>query len=291
MSEDYFIPCARVRFTTEDDVLIDGLWFGPRKAKNVIILVHGLASSVFSMSALVRTLATKDTAVMTFANRGTEKIYKMRYASKQKWKLVGGAHEKFTDCVHDLQGAVDFATRQGARSIYLAGNSTGCQKAVYWAHKKAGRGVKGLVLLAPISDHAYAVKATPKKLLQKALALSRKLVRAGRPHELLPRSLWPEVQDAQRFLSLYSGDSREEIFTYWAPNRKPSVLSSVKLPVLAMLAEHDEYADRPAEEMADWFLKHIYEGEVRVIGKVGHSFKGAEKKVANIIKQWSRENS
>ena len=70
MKEDYFIPCHRVRFETPKKVLLDGLWFGPKKPTQVIVFVHGLSSSTFSMSSLVNALTYDNTAVLTFNNRG-----------------------------------------------------------------------------------------------------------------------------------------------------------------------------------------------------------------------------
>ena len=251
MKGDYFIPCRRVRFETPKKVLLDGLWFGPKKPEQVIVFVHGLSSSTFSMSSLVNALTDENTAVLTFNNRGFEKVSKMRLAGKRKWILVGGAHEVFTDCLDDINGAVRFVQGKGVRTVYLAGSSTGCQKSVYWAYKSKKKGVKGLILLAPLSD--YTISKDDKEKVGRALKVAKRLVRAGKHHELLPLSVWPQLQDAQRFLSLYSGDSQEEIFTYWDPKRKAKTLESVRLPVLVLLAEKDEYADRPAQKIGDWF--------------------------------------
>ena len=271
MKEDYFIPCHRVRFETPKKVLLDGLWFGPKKPTQVIVFVHGLSSSTFSMSSLVNALTYDNTAVLTFNNRGFEKVSKMRLAGKRKWILVGGAHEVFTDCADDIQGAVNYVSGKRIKNIYLAGRSTGCQKSVFWAYKSKQGKVKGLVLLAPLSD--YTMSKDDKQKVAKAIKLAKRLVRAGKGHELLPLSVWPQLQDAQRFLSLYSGDSEEEIFTYWDPKRNPKTLRSVKLPILVLLAEKDEYADRPAKKIGDWFAEYLKIGdEIVVVPKVGHSF-------------------
>jgi pimeloyl-ACP methyl ester carboxylesterase len=291
MESDYFIPCFRVRYTTPDNVLIDGLWFGPQRAKRAVAVVHGLSSSPFSLSVLVKQLTDKETAVLTFANRGLEKISKMRRAGKQKWKLVGGAHEVFTDSVFDIQGTVDFLSARGVKDIYLLGQSTGCHKSIYWASRKKKRtqNVRGIILLAPLSDYSYAVKNNKKNNLAKATKLARTLVRSGKKHELLPVSVWPELQDAQRFLSLYTPNSVEEIFTYGQPKKAPRTLRRVMLPLLTILAEKDEYGSVPAKYIADWFIRWMQNGRVVVVPKVGHSFKGAEKAVAKTVREFMKE--
>ncbi len=264
--------------------MLDGLWVGPKKAKRVVVWVHGLGSTMFRKLGIADHLVDPRTAVLIFNNRGHDKIARA-WTTGGKTLKAGSVHEVFTDCVDDIEGAIRFAKSQGAKEVYLVGHSTGCQKSAYWASKK-GKGVKGLVLLSPISDYASERMTSGKKKLGRAEKLARELVRKGRPHELLPERTWgwPWIADAQRFLSLYTGDSSEEVFTYWDPKRTPRTVRSIKLPILVVLGEKEEYADRPIEDIAAWFTKHLKEtDEVHVLKGTGHSFRGAEKRVAKGI--------
>ena len=284
-------PCFAIDdITTPKGYSLRGLWFGPKKPRRLIIWVHGLSSSTFSMLHVVRELADGKTAVLTFNNRGAEKIIDVRKEGKKAKSLrAGSAHEVFTECVDDIQGAINFARKNGVKKIYLAGHSTGCQKSIYWAYVKKGIGIKGIILLAPVSDYAGALAKYGKNKLEKAAAYARRLVKRGKPDELLPRSVWSEeLNDAQRFLSLYTPDSIEEIFSYAQPKKNPRVFKSVSTPILAMLAAEDEFADRPAPELAAWFEKHSRSKRFKsaVIPAVHHGFKGAERKVAKIIKEF-----
>jgi alpha-beta hydrolase superfamily lysophospholipase len=279
-------PCYHVEIVTPKKVLLNGLWFGPKKAHTVILWVHGLGSSAFSKLAIADKLCARDTAVLMFNNRGSGTVSRATKAGK---RLLGGsAHEVFTDCVDDIQGAINSAHRNGARNIFLAGHSTGCQKSIYWAYKRHGRGVKGIILLAPVSDYAGAIANHGKKKIERVARFAQSLIRLGKPHELIPRSLWSEeLDDAQRFVSLYTPNSIEEIFSYVQPKKNPRVLKSVKTPILVLWAEKDEFADRPAKRAAAWFDANIQAPhKVTVIPNVKHSFKGGEKKVASAIRTW-----
>lgn len=282
-------PCFHVEIETPKKVLLNGLWFGPPKAKTVYIWVHGLSSTIFSKLDIVDELRSKDTAVLTFNNRGHDQVATVSTTSGKRIR-GGSAHEKFTDSVDDIEGAIRMVRKNGAQRVFLVGHSTGCQKSVYWGMKK-GKGVKGIILLAPISDYAATVMLDGKPAIKRAMSVARRLIRAKRQHELLPENVWSQslLADAQRFVSLYGGSGPEEIFTYWDPERRPKALQNLRLPVLALLAERDEYADRPAAEMAGWFLKHIYEGEVDIVPATGHAFKGAEAHVARAINRWASE--
>jgi len=283
--------CFHVEIVTPKKVALNGLWIGPRLAKRAVIWVHGLGSSMFSKIAIADAIVDKQTAVLVFNNRGHDKVASGS-SGKNKRVRHGAAHERFTDCIDDIEGAIRFARKAGAKKLFVAGHSTGSQKATYWA-AKSGRGVRGIVLLAPMSDYAAELKDTGKRKISRALKSARSLIRTGRPHELIPENIWKWslMADAQRFESLYSGSGPEEIFTYWDPKRRPKILQEVRKPTLVLLAERDEYADRPAKPIAAWFSNHVRAPHrVIIVPKVKHSFKGAEKKVASAIHRFMKES-
>lgn len=282
--------CHVADFRTPDGVLLNTLWFGPTKPKRAIIWVHGLGSSAFSKLDIVERLVDQQTAVLTFNNRGHGSVNRISRAESKKGEYIGGAHEKFTDCVDDVQGAVNFARRAGAKEIYLVGHSTGCQKIVYWGHRKRGRGVKGLILLAPISDYAAGIKLHGKVKIERVALLARAMIRRGRGRELIPQKVWnEELDDAYRFLSLYTPDSIEQsIFPYFDEARPAHIFGSVHLPVLAVFAARDEFADRPADKLAAWFEDRTASQyfSATIASRANHGFKNAEAFVARAVHNW-----
>lgn len=281
-------PAHVIEIETPKKYLLNGLWFGPEKPKTAIIWVHGLASSAFSKLSIVEKLVGDDTGVMTFNNRGHDTVTRvLRLKGKKTDKiLAGGAHEVFTDCFDDIQGAVDFARKQGAKKIFLAGHSTGSQKSAYFASKK-GKEIDGIILLAPMSDYAGAVH-TDAAGVKKGVAAARKLVAAGKEHAIVPGS-WA---DAQRYLSLNTEESLEEIFSYAFPKKTPKTYRAVKTPLLVLLPEDDEYRDRPMKEIATWFetQQRSKRFVLRIFKGADHSFSGHEVAAAKAIREWISAN-
>ncbi len=278
-------PCFAFEFETPKGYTMRALWFGPKKVKRVVIFVHGLGGSAFSMARVLDGIVSKDTAVLSFNNRGFEMVTVLRRKDSEK-ERGGAAHEIFTDSLDDIQGAVNFAWRQGVRDVFLAGHSTGCQKSVYWGYKK-GKGVKGIILFAPISDYEAELFRQGKKKFEQMTKRARALVAQRTPHELVSRSLWYEVLDAQRLVSLYTPHTPENVFPYGRQAQKPVALRSLKIPVLVLWAEKDEYADRAAKEIAQWFDANIRSRHrVVVVPKVGHGFKGGERIVAREVNEF-----
>lgn len=281
-------PAHVVEITTPKKYLLNGLWLGPRRPRQCIIWIHGLGSSAFSKLGIMELLVDKKTSVLTFNNRGHDKVTSISRTDGKR--IRGGAvHEVFTDCVDDIQGAINFAKRQGARSIVLVGHSTGCQKAVYWASKK-GRGVKAVVILGPMSDYAAEKMAQGLNAIKRAEKVAREYVRRGKKQVLLPENVWrwPWIADAQRFLSLYSGNGAEEIFTYWDPSRNPRTLKSLRMPILVFLAGREEFSKQSPKKIAAWFESHVHKGHVVIVPRVKHSFRGGEKRVAAEVRRWMK---
>lgn len=276
-----------VRIMTPKGAMLYGYWIGALRPKRVVVWVHGLGSSMFSKYKIGKMLAQNGTAVLMFNNRGHDKVASIQVG--KKYVRAGAAHEIFTDSADDIQGAINFARRQGKPQVFLAGHSTGCQKSMYWASKR-GKGVKGVIILAPMSDFAAERMAQGTRALKRAETLAKHLVRKGKKHQMLPEDVWrwPWVADAQRFLSLYTGNSEEEIFTYWDPSRSPRALRSVKIPTLVLLAEKEEFSDIAAKKIAAWFEKHLRKGKVVIVPRAKHSFKGGEGEVVRAIQQFMR---
>lgn len=285
-----------IKITTPKKVLLNGIIFGPEKPKNIFIFIHGLASNLFFNIDLYEKLCNKDTAVLAFNNRGTgiiSGVKKMTTKNKKGFEYVdaGMAHEIFTDCYDDIEGAVMEAKKTGAKNIYLIGHSTGCQKSVYYLSKNKKHKISGVIILAPMSDFADVHTFTDKKVYNRALNLSTKLIAKGKGHELLPLNIWPRLVDAQRFVSLFTPDSVEEIFSY-ATNREPKLLKKIKEPILAIMAGEDEHKDRPISEITDWFHRNLAtkKYDIKVVEKSMHNFSGYSEELGKIIKTWKKNN-
>jgi len=289
-------PTQIVKFPTPDKLLLNGLWFGPDKSKKVFIFIHGLTGSFLSGTGLnlFPHLIAKGSSVLSFNNRGHDIVARIKKIDKRKKKgyssqTLGMVFEKFTDCVFDIQGAINFAKARGAKEIFLMGHSTGSQKSVYYLSRKGRqKQVKGVILLSPMSDYAGSLKENGQEKIKEAVSFANKLIKKNTPNELLPTSVWPYINSAQRFLSLNTPDSEEEIFCYAHPNKKPVTLRKIKIPILIVLAGKDEHRDRPIKQIAKWFSKNLRRknATVKTVESADHSFTQKEREVAGIINPW-----
>lgn len=286
--------CEVVELVTKDKLKLNGLWFGPEKPKQTLIFVHCLGGSAFGHHDWLVPLINKKTSILFFSNRGNSVVSRIKKLDERKKKgytsvKTGQSFEVFTDCKYDLQTAVDLAKDRGTKDIYLVGHSTGCQKSIYYLSKRGKQKyIKGVILLCPISDYSGMLKEKSEEELNDIAKYARKMISLNKGNELLPEHKWGSLLSAKRFLSLYTPNSIEEIFSYLDPDKKPSILHKVKVPILAIFAEKDEYADRPAKEIADWFEDNSKSKNltIKIIKDALHSFQGKDKEVSTSISTW-----
>lgn len=163
----------------------------------------------------------------------------------------------------------------------------------YYLTKKQPIKVKAGILLAPLSDYALIKKAVEPTVLKKAELEARRLVKAKRGDEFLGAKYWPTLISAQRFISLYTASSQEEIFSYSHKLDKGNRLGKIDKPILVISAEQDEYADREVVEINQWFnqqLKHP-QAETKLVAQADHGFRGKEKVVKEMMLTWLKNIS
>lgn len=283
-----------VDFITPDQLQLRGLWAGNSNASTVYIFIHGLASDVFA-GRMIHGLVSDSVSVFSFSNRGAgvlSRLKKLNPNLPKGYESVSGgmALEVFEESVQDIEGAIQFAKARGAQRIFLVGHSTGCHKSVFYLSRTHNmQNITGVILLAPLSDYSAITHLEDKNQYETALAYAMKEVREGRMNQLIPEELWPSaLMSAQRFISLYTPESEEEIFTY-STEKQPETFRSVHLPMIAVFAGADEYGDRPAEELTQWFRSHTSSKEFHsiIIENAPHNFKGMEKEVCTAIASWS----
>lgn len=280
-----------ISFQSKDKLTHNAILLGNTKSKKAYIFLHGLSGDMFSRYDLNEKLAKKSRMLLSFNNRGQGIINKFKKEdskSKKGYKseLLGSSFEKFTDCKYDIQGAVDYLKSIGVKDIYLVGHSTGCQKSIYYLAKSNDKTVKGAVLLAPISDYSSTINSVDPDMYNRALKEALKMKANNQDNELLPVNMWYRLISAQRFLSLYTPNSAEEIFSYGS-KRPPTLLKKVNKKLLVFLAKEDEHNDRDVNELKDWFEKNTKKTDkVFVIDEANHGFQGLEKKVVDLVHKY-----
>lgn len=255
---------------------LDGFWVtGKKPGRSLLIFVHGMGSNFYKSKfkkAWMRLGPKNGLDVFCFNNRGCESDV---------------CDERFKDCIPDIDAALNFARQKKYKRIILLGHSTGCQKITYYQHRRRPADVSALILTA-IGDDMAIAKRDLGRNYTRWLNRARQLAAKGKGETRLP----PNCLNfsARRFISAVDPNETEaNLFCFDGDMR---IFSRLKLPLLAVLPEMEQYACIPVSDMADR-LK-VKSGSSRMdcalIPDADHSFHGQEEICVKVCLNWLRKN-
>jgi len=261
---------------TSDGVDLQGVFAGPAKTKKALIFVHGLTSSFYSniprLTAIAGECEKNGIAFYAFNNRGHDEVSRI---SKKNGKsaLAGGWFESFTESVADIRAMVSIAYKRGAKEVYLAGHSTGANKAVYYMAKTNDRRVRGVALVGALSDvlaFKLELKGKFNATLKRAQVMYKKNKKAIYPPELMGGQL----MSAERMMSLMTPGGTEDVFPYHGLGGKWTHLQKIQRPMLLVIGANDQHLDRPVKKYVGAFLRENRSKDFKavVIAGARHGF-------------------
>ncbi|MDD2239187.1 MAG: alpha/beta fold hydrolase [Kiritimatiellae bacterium] len=275
---DWAIDGQLVAFPVADGRMLrrrDGFYRpGSQADAPLLIFVHGMGSNFYRSElkkAFLEMAPAFGMGVLSFNNAGAERETET---------------ERFGACLHDLDGAAEFARRRGHRTLILVGHSTGCQKIVYWQARRQHPAVAGLVLLAPADDHAILRRDFGRRFDGK-VAWARRQVEAGRP-EALVTGLYQSF-GAARFLSVANPRATEAgLFRYDGPL---TYFRRIRCPLLAVFGENEEFAVIPPAEMLAILRRKSTSVDFTdwLVPAADHGFHECQVELALAICEWARE--
>lgn len=253
---------------------LDGFWVSSRprsRSKELLIFVHGMGSNFYKSKfkkAWMRLAPAHGIDVFSFNNRGCE---------------ADVADETFRDCLADIDAAIAFARREGYRTMYLLGHSTGCQKITYYQHRRKPRDVKALLLTALGDDLAIAQRDLGKEY-NHWIRKARQRIDRGEGHQRLPAQCLNF--SARRFIS--AADPRSLEANLFRLDGDLKIFRKLTLPVLAVFPEEEQYACIPVRSAGEKLRsatrsKHF---DALYIPRADHSFRGEEETTVRACLRW-----
>ncbi len=279
-----------IRFEATDKLELDGMLCAPVDTKTCVVQVHGMTDSYDGLGivdAMMRAAFKNDMSYFTFDNRGYGTITVFRKLKEHMiYRTIGTSFENFKECLFDIDAALKMLRDRGYRNFILVGHSTGCQKITYYQSRRNKKSIKALILLGAADDLNYQIKMLGKRKYNESLEISRRLVRSGRGKELMPPEHEPNYFSAKRYYELYRPGSIEgNIYNYSGPLK---TLSKIKIPVLSMFGEREEYAVISPRRMLKILSKkftHPYCKEALIEG-ADHCFCHHEEEVEEAAAMW-----
>lgn len=283
-----------VRVATKDRLILQGLLYEPEKTTiRVIIHIHGMAGNFYEnrfLDTMSYEFTGNNWAFLTVNTRGHDYIADFPVAGKtEKYRRIGNFREKFEECVYDIKAWLDFTETRGYKETVLQGHSLGAVKVAYYLAKTQDKRVTKLILASP-SDMIGQVEA--EKDHQELLKLSKKMIKERKGDKILPKLLWEWYYlSAKTYIDFGKRDNPIDVFSTYERN-KPSILSEIRVPILALFGSKDDAAILPLKEALEIIgskAVNCPKFETGIIEGAPHSYFGHEKEMAKKIMNWLSE--
>lgn len=273
-----------------DGIQYKGLITEPPNPKGIIIHIHGMAGSVVLNSyyqPMHEKYSEDGWAFLTGEHRGTGSITQL--ISNDTVQNIGNAFEIFEDCIHDIQGWVNYAKSLGYKNIWLQAHSLGPSKTAYYMSQTQSADVTGLIWISPSDMVGLVHDSSGIKQHEKLLSEALELVKNGKPKQILSDVLWGDtILSAQSYLSFFGEGAKDAIFNYGNSDLGWSVVNSIQVPVLAITGTKDDGVvpvmdAYKAMELLESQLIASPRKETVVYNGAEHNFNGFEEQIVGDV--------
>lgn len=280
---------------TKDKLIHQGIYFQPSKHnRKAILWVHGLTGRFYSDITLMNLFAEgcnmNGWGFAAFNNRGHDVVANIRKVDHRKRSgfahaMYGAGLETFEDCIWDIDAGIAYLVDKGFDQVILVGHSTGANKVCFYSGTRHDPRLAGVVLAGPMSDRFS--RNAGKEDYRDNLALMNKFIKQGEGDEIVSgRHFFPMTPN--RWMSLLAPNTAEDVFNYGDSKSVLAVFSKIRKPLLVVLSELDETADRPINKIKKIFDKYARAKRYKsiIMPQATHSYTGKEKEFVETIISW-----
>lgn len=225
-----------------DGITFNGLMSEPSSPRGIIIHIHGMAGSVVLNSYYqpMHERYSKDGwAFLVGEHRGTGTV--TQFNSDKGGVTIGNAYEIFEECVHDIQGWVNYAKKLGYKKIWLQSHSLGPSKVAYYMSTLTESNIEGLIWISPSDMVGLVHDEVGIKDHNLLFPEAQKFMSENKPRQLLSNFLWGDnMMSAQTYLSFFNEGAKDAIFNYGNQELGWGVVNSINVPVLAITGSKDD---------------------------------------------------
>lgn len=279
-----------VTSTSTDGIKYRGLLTEAINPKGIIIHIHGMSGSPIQETyyqPMHEKYSEAGWSFLAVEHRGTGSI--TQFNTDKGVVNIGNAFEIFEDCIHDIQGWINFAKDLGYQRIWLQSHSLGPSKVAYYMKQVKSGVIEGLIWISPSDMVGLVHDPIGIKDHEKLLPEALELVKQGNPKQLLSNYLWESViLSAQSYLAFFGENAKDAIFNYGNPELIWDAVNSISVPVIAITGTKDDgiAAVMDAHEAMKLLENQLVNSPVKktiVYENAEHSFEGFENKIVNDV--------
>lgn len=278
-----------MRVTTSDGLKLQGLLSLPSVSpKGVVLHIHGSEGNFYENEFFDEVGAAVTEAGFAFCTvntRGAGVIASFNTDVAGTYKDYGASRELINDCLLDIEAWLNFLVGRGFSFIVLSGHSLGTLKVVHYQSTKQDPRVKGLILMGAV-DYAHLAEETAGADFDKYLAEAKRMIDLSKGEELAPKQ-WHflTLMTYRAFYDWFNHQSPARIFEYSKPDFTYPQLHSLRVPVLVLQREKDQYLKDPQASL-DLISKHTKDCTPVLIKGADHWYNSGLEQLRRTLRDW-----
>lgn len=277
-----------VEVETLDKLSLFGLISQSSGSKTLYLNIHGSGSSFFCevfQQIFYEELPKLGIDVLFTNNRGSYSL--------DSWQDAGSALEIFEDSLMDIDAWIEWAINHEYNKIILSGHSHGTEKVVYYMnHGKYKNDVTAVVLMG-FCDSFGTQENFEKTINVDLMKEAKEKVASGKGYELLTgyrRANCGELPiSANSYVNYFSKNSELSKTTPFRSASSLPMIASIKVPILAMIGDHEEYTVIPINEAIELLKRENVGVEVHQIAGANHVYRGYQKELIDFVSQFLKK--
>ena len=282
---------------TSDDLRLQGIHYSSESKKTCVLMVHGMSGNFienYFAHILGEELANNGLGFVYGHNRGYNHINDI-LKKDGKTVRIGAMYERFAQTIYDIDAWLEEVRKLGYSKVILLGHSLGCNKTIYYFNRKKPKDVLGIILASPPDMLGLFEKPEYQPNHKELLKEAKKNIKLSKRRKFVSGMIWDWYHlSSQTYVDLSELNGVvDNLPVLRNPDKFPE-LSSIDVPILGIMGEHDDIAIRTLEKDLDLiaskatscpsFTKKFIKG-------ANHTYDGEEKGFSRVILKWIKEIS
>lgn len=276
--------------TARGDILY-GCLYGENFKDTCVIITNGNCGNIFENKFLQIVGEELEKHNISFLYAHNSGAFHRIDTPTQNGQPSGNTYELFDNCEDDLQSFVDWAKNYGYSHVILGGHSYGTNKVVYYLSKNHKEKIDKYILISP-TDTGH-LKEHERLSAEEIMPIALKYKEENRLDELLPIPFDDyNLYTTQAFLDFIENPNAKNLPIY-SENGSWTQLQSISIPALFVMGEKDGFAFSNTLNHLEKINQNTKNKNnvISVIEDTGHTFRGKEKNLAQVILNFITRNS
>ncbi len=274
-----------IEVQTEDKFGLFGLLSQSNNNKTIYLNIHGTGSNFYCepfQKIFYEELPKFGIDVLFTNNRGSSAL--------ESWQDTGAALEIFEDSILDINAWLNWCLKHGYTKIILSGHSHGTEKVVYYMSQGKYKDKISAIVLMGFADSVGTQLKFEKTIKSNLMSEAKEKVKLGKGYELLTSHRRAQAGElpisAKTYINYFSDNSVLSKVTPFRKGNTLPMIRSIKIPILAIIGDHDEYTIIPIKKAMMLLEKENNLVEVHQVVGSGHCYEGHQKELIKLIKNF-----